>query len=120
MASPNLVNVDEITPKNNTAVLAGTGRVDIIDVTAEYCAKVNTLLIGNVDGTADATITVETSIDNASSYIALVKTVNVPAGSTLSILPAPIYLDETDLLAVTASNGGDLSYFVSYELMKDS
>jgi len=119
MTVVNLANVDEITPKNNTAVLAGTGRIDIIDVAAEYCAKVNTLLIGNVDGTNDATITVETSIDNASSYIVVVKTVNVPAGSTLSILPAPIYLDETDLLAVTASAGGDLSFFVSYELMSD-
>ena len=120
MATPNLVNVDTITPKNNSAVLANTNRTDIVDVTAEYCAKVNTLLIGNADGTNDATVTVETSRDNGSSYVVFVKTVNVPAGSTLSILPAPIWLDETDLLAVTASNGDDISYFVSYEEMKDS
>ena len=31
MATPNLVNVDEITPKNNSAVLADTNRTDIID-----------------------------------------------------------------------------------------
>ena len=119
MATPNLVNVDEITPKNNSAVLANTNRTDIVDVTAEYCAKVNTLLIGNADGTNDATITVEVSVDNGSNFVVLVKTVNVPAGSTLSILPAPIYLDETDLLYVTASAADDLTYFASYELMKD-
>ena len=119
MATPNLVNVDTISPKNNSAVLADTNRTDIIDVTDEYCAKVNTLLIGNADGTNDATITVEVSVDNGSNFVVLVKTVNVPAGSTLSILPAPIYLDETDLLYVTASAADDLTYFASYELMKD-
>ena len=30
------------------------------------------------------------------------------------------YLDESDLLAVTASAAGDLTYLVSYELMKDA
>ena len=30
------------------------------------------------------------------------------------------YLDETDLLAVTASANSDLTYLVSYELMKDA
>ena len=120
MATPNLVNVDTITPVNSTALLDGTSRTTVIDVTAEYCAKVNTLLIGNADGTNDATITVEVSVDNGSNFVVLVKTVNVPAGSTLSILPAPIYLDETDLLYVTASEADDLTYFASYELMKDS
>ena len=120
MATPNLYALDTITPVNSTALLDGTSRTTVIDVTAEYCAKVNTLLIGNADGTNDATVTVETSRDNGSSYVVFVKTVNVPAGSTLSILPAPIWLDETDLLAVTASNGDDISYFVSYEEMKDS
>ena len=40
MATPNLINVDTITP----VVAAGavtTSRADIVDVTAEYCAKIN-------------------------------------------------------------------------------
>ena len=119
MGTPNLYALDEILPTNSTALLTGTSRTTVIDVTAEYCAKVNSLLIGNADGTNDATITVEVSIDNGSNFVALVTTVNVPAGSTLSILPAPIYLDETDLLYCTASVGNDLTYFASYELMSD-
>ena len=50
MATPNLINVDTITP----VVAAGavtTSRADIVDVTAEYCAKINSLIIANIDGT---------------------------------------------------------------------
>ena len=35
------------------------------------------------------------------------------------VMQNPIYLDETDLLAVTASANSDLTYFVSYEEITD-
>ena len=37
MATPNLVNVDEITPKNNSAVLANTNRTDIVKMDLGIC-----------------------------------------------------------------------------------
>ena len=40
-------------------------------------------------------------------------------GTVLSFLENPIYLDETDILAVTASANSDLTYFVSYEEITD-
>ena len=64
-------------------------------------------------------MTIEVSIDNGSNYVAIAKTISVPADATLSFLENPIYLDETDILAVTASANSDLTYFVSYEEITD-
>ena len=99
-----------------------TSRADIVDVTAEYCAKINSLTIANIDGTNAADVTVEVSIDNGSTYFAIAKTISVPADASLVVVGKDngFYLDETDLLAVTASANSDLTYIVSYELMKDS
>jgi hypothetical protein len=121
MATPNLINVDTITPSVAVGAVT-TSRVAIIDVTAEYCAKVNSLIIANIDGTNAATVTVEVSVDNGSTYFAIAKTVSVPADSSLVVVGKDngFYLDETDLLAVTASANSDLTYLASYELMKDA
>ena len=119
MATPNLINVDTITPVVNVGAVT-TSRADIVDVTAEYCAKINSLLIANIDGTNAADITIEVSVDNGSNYVKIANTISVPADATLSFLENPIYLDETDLLAVTASANSDLTYFVSYELLDDA
>ena len=118
MATPNIVNVATIYPRNAIGAVT-TSRASAIDVPAESCAKVNTILIANIDGTNAADITIEISIDNGSNYVAIGKTISVPADATLSFLENPIYLDETDLLAVTASANSDLTYFVSYEEITD-
>ena len=77
------------------------------------------ILIANIDGTNAADVTIEVSIDNGSNYVAIASTISVPADATLSFLENPIYLDETDILAVTASAASDLTYFVSYEEITD-
>ena len=121
MATPNLINVDTITPKVQIQAVT-TSRADIIDVAAEYCAKVNSLIIANIDGSNAADIRVEVSIDNGSNYFAIASTVSVPADASIVVIGKDngIYLDETDLLAVTASANSDLVACVSYELMKDA
>ncbi len=118
MATPNIVNVATIYPRNAIGAVT-TSRASAIDVPAESCAKVNTILIANIDGTNAADITIEISIDNGSNYVAIGKTISVPADATLSFLENPIYLDETDLLAVTASANSEVTYFVSYEEITD-
>ena len=118
MATPNIVNVATL----QGACIAGAvtqSRVPVIDVTAEYTYKVNTIIIANIDGVSPADITIEVSVDNGTTYFALAKTVPVPADSSISILDTPLYLDETDLLAVTASVAGDLTYVISYEMITD-
>ena len=88
---------------------------------AEYTAKINSLWIANIDGTNSATVTVSVSNDNGSNYFAIASTVTVPADATLVLIDknSSIYLDETDLLRVTASANSDLTYTVSGELLTD-
>ena len=118
MATPNIVNVATINAKNATGAIT-TSRASAVDVPAEKIAKINTILIANIDGTNAADVTIEVSIDNGSNYVAIAKTISVPADATLSFLENPIYLDETDILAVTASAASDLTYFCSYEEITD-
>ena len=118
MATPNIVNVATINAKNAAGAIT-TSRATAVDVPAEKVAKINTILIANIDGTNAADVTIEVSIDNGSNYVAIGKTISVPADATLSFLENPIYLDETDILAVTASANSDLTYFVSYEEITD-
>ena len=117
----NLINVATITPVTVAGAIT-TSRAAIIDVAANKVAKVNTLLIANIDGTNAADVTVEVSVDNGSNYVAIAKTVSVPADSTLVVVGKDngFYLDETDILAVTASAASDLTYLVSFELMDDA
>ena len=118
MATPNIVNVATINAKNAAGAIT-TSRASAVDVPAEKVAKINTILIANIDGTNAADVTIEVSIDDGSNYVAIGSTISVPADSTLSFLENPIYLDETDILAVTASAASDLTYFVSYEEITD-
>ena len=118
MATPNIVNVATINAKNAAGAIT-TSRAAAVDVPAEKVAKINTILIANIDGTNAADVTIEVSVDNGSNYVAIAKTISVPADATLSFLENPIYLDETDILAVTASANSDLTYFVSYEEITD-
>ena len=119
MATPNLVNIATITPKNAMGNLGDTSRTTMVDVAAESAIKINTILICNIDGTNAADATVEVSNDNGSTYYKKISTLSVPADSTLSVLDAPIYLDETDLIAITAGAANDLSWHVSYEELID-
>ena len=118
MATPNIVNVATINAKNAAGAIT-TSRASAVDVPAEKVAKINTILIANIDGSNAADITIEVSINNGSDYFAIGSTISVPADATLSFLENPIYLDETDILAVTASANSDLTYFVSYEEITD-
>jgi hypothetical protein len=102
MTTPNIVNVATINAKNATGAVT-TSRASAIDVPANKVAKINTILIANIDGSSAADITIEVSVDNGSNYVAIGSTISVPADATLSFLENPIYLDETDILAVTAS-----------------
>jgi len=114
MATPNLINVATITPKNAMGSLGDTNRTTMIDVAAESAVRIDTILISNDDGTNACDVTIEISNDNGSTYYKIASTISVPADSTLSMIDTPIYLDETDLIAVTAGAANDLDYHVSY------
>lgn len=121
MATPNLVNVSTVTPFCIAGAVT-TSATAVIDVPAEKTYKVNSVIISNVDGTNAADITAEVSVDNGSNYYHLAKTVSVPADATLVLLDknSQIYLDETDLLRLTASANSDLEYVISGEILDDA
>tara|TARA_Y100001938_G_C7746168_1_gene261681 strand:+ start:62 stop:421 length:360 start_codon:yes stop_codon:yes gene_type:complete len=119
MATPNLVNVTTVTPFTINGAVT-TSNQDIIDVTAETCRKINTILIANVDGTNAADVTVSISTDNGSTSRSIASTISVPADSTLSLLSTTLYLDETDILKIQGSANNDLEYTVSGEILNDA
>jgi len=119
MATPNIVNVTSITPFTINGAVT-TSEVNVIDVPADKAYKINTILIANVDGTNAADITIALSTDNGSSYHNIAQTISVPADSTLSFLSTTLYLDETDLLRISASANSDLSYAISGEILDDA
>ena len=121
MAAVNLVNVTSINGFNVCGAVT-TSATNIIDVPADKLYKINTIIISNVDGTNSANITIEISRDNGSNYFHIAKTVAVPADATLVVLDknSGIYLDETDLLRVTASANSDLEYVISGEVLDDA
>ena len=120
MATPNIINVATITPKVAVGAVT-TSRADIVDVPAENCAKINSLIIANIDGSNAADITAEVSTDNGSNYVKIASTISVPADASLVLVGKDngCYLDETDILALTASANSDVTYLVSYELLVD-
>ena len=119
MATPNLVNIATITPKNAMGTLGDTNRTTMIDVPADTAVRIDTILVENDDGTNAADCTLEVSNDNGSTYYKIASTISVPADSTLSMIDTPIYLDETDLIAITAGAANDLDYHVSYVELVD-
>jgi|TARA_R100000329_G_scaffold5770_1_gene7321 hypothetical protein len=119
MATPNLVNIATITPKNAMGTLGDTNRTTMIDVPAETAVRIDTILVANDDGTNAADCTLEISNDNGSTYFKIASTISVPADSTLSMIDTPIYLDETDIIAITAGAANDLDYHVSYVELVD-
>ena len=119
MASVNIVNVTSILPFTVNGSVT-TSATDIIDVPADKLYKVNTILIANIDGTNAADITLGVSTTNGSNFYNIASTISVPADSTLSLLSTTLYLDETDLLRITASANSDLEYTVSGEILDDA
>ena len=119
MATPNLANVETITPKNAMGSLSDTNRTTMIDVPAETAVRIDTILLANIDGTDAVDATVEISNDNGSTFFKIASTISVPADSTLDLISRPIYLDETDLISVTAGAANDLAFHVSYVELVD-
>lgn len=96
----------------NAGVALGTSRTTLYTCPSSTEAVIHALYVSNIDGTNDADVTIEITIDGGSTYRHIGKTVPVPADSTL-ILDKPINLEAGDILALTASAAGDLEAVVA-------
>jgi hypothetical protein len=116
MAAPNIVNVTTIIGKTVGAALT-TGSADILTNSAASgkVFKVNAILVANVDGSANADVTIGFyNADNTTTY-KIANTITVPADATLDVLNKSIYLEEGDKITALASASSDLEIVVSYE-----
>jgi len=121
MATPNLVNVTSVTPFLINGSVT-TSQVDVINVPADKVYKINTIVIANIDGTNSADVTIKASTTDGANYYNIASGVAVPAKSTLVVIDknSQLYLDETDLLRLTASANSDLEYTISGEILDDA
>lgn len=116
MANPNLVNMSTMLGKTAVAQLT-TSTTSLITNSASsgVLVKINSLLVTNVDGTNAADVSAW--ILRSSTQYRIASTISVPADSTLVLLSkdTSIYLEEDDILQITASASGDLTAVCSYE-----
>lgn len=116
MANPNIVGVTSIYGKTAVQAVTTTATAIVTNSAASgKILKVNSLAVSNVDGTDSADITVD--LYRSSTAYHLVKTVTIPADSTLVVISKEngIYLEEGDALRCTASANSDLEAICSYE-----
>ena len=122
MAAPNVVNVTSIIGKTQGSALT-TSNADQLVCATDKLVKINSIIVANVDGSANADVSVN-FVDSSSGNLVLhlAKTVSVPSKSTLVVLgkDAPIYLEEGDKIQAKASAAGDLEIIISYEELDDA
>ena len=128
MGNPSIVDVTSIygTTTLNAITTAGVVVADNAgSATTNKLFKVNLLSISNVDGVNDANVSVQVlSNVNAGSgkTMHLVKTVTVPADSTLIVIDknTSLYLMEDMQIKVIGSAAGDLEAICSYDVIDDA
>tara|TARA_B100000424_G_C22481544_1_gene281013 strand:+ start:57 stop:443 length:387 start_codon:yes stop_codon:yes gene_type:complete len=128
MANPNIVSVSSIygTTTLNAVTTAGVVVADNAgSATTNKLFKVNLLSISNVDGVNDANVSVEvlSGVNGGSGQTRhLVKTVTVPADSTLIVIDknTSLYLMEDMQIKVIGSAAGDLEAICSYDVIDDA
>ena len=128
MANPNIVSVSSIYG-NTTLNAVTTAGVVVADnagsATTNKLFKINLLSISNVDGVNDANVSVQvlSGVNGGSGQTRhLVKTVTVPADSTLIVIDknTSLYLMEDMQIKVIGSTAGDLEAVCSYDVIDDA
>jgi len=109
-----------------------TGKTDVLDVTtsaqkitenttaSNKIYKVSHLMVANIDGESDTTVTIDLYRANTAYMIA--KTISVPADSTLVVLTKDngLYLEEGDKIRVASANTSALQAICSYDIIDDA
>ena len=96
----------------NAGVAVGNTRTTVYGpVAVSTQAVVNAVYLSNIDGSSSVDSTLEQTIAGGATYRHIMKTVPVPADSTL-VVDKAINLEAGDILAATASATGDLECVV--------
>ena len=104
----------------NAGVAVGNSATTIYTAPGSTTGVIHAVYISNVDGTNDATIDLYVTDTSAGSDFYILKTVAVPADSTL-VLEKPINLEAGDAITVQASTGSNkIQGAISYALLDRS
>jgi hypothetical protein len=121
MAAPNIASPTTITGKTAAVDLSTTSATAVVSNAASSgkVFKVNSLIVSNVDGVADAAITVNfySEDDIGGTATEICKTVTVPADASLVVIDKDsyLYLEEDKSIGAIASAASDLKIVCSYE-----
>ena len=96
----------------NAGVEIGTTDTTLYTAPAGTTGIIHAIYISNVDGTNDASVDIMVTDTSAGQTYHIMKTVEVPADSTL-VIEKPINLETGDILKVKASVASDLEAFAS-------
>lgn len=121
MAAPNLLSPATITGKTTYVALSTTNATSVLSNPASSgkVMKINSLIVSNVDGVNNASITV--SIYSAAALggtaYKIANTITVPADASLVVIDktSTIYLEEDKSIGATANTASDLEIVCSYE-----
>tara|TARA_R110000851_G_scaffold39349_1_gene100173 strand:- start:570 stop:929 length:360 start_codon:yes stop_codon:yes gene_type:complete len=116
MANPNIVNVTRILANTVTGAFVASNTVFHTNPASSGSVhKINSILVTNIDGTANADFDLIITNAGANSY--MIKTVVVPADSAIVAVDknSSFYLLENSKIGGAASAAGDLVYTISLE-----
>ena len=94
----------------NIAAHLVTGGTDVYTCPASTLARISHVQVANVDGTADADVTISVYDTSASATVYLAKTVTVPMDASFKALGdcVGVWLEAGDKINAVASADGDL------------
>lgn len=116
MTTPNIAYLNNLTVKNAIQTVSTSG-VPILTVPSGNSVRVNSLYLANINGSINADIVCY--IDNGSEYGFIASGVVVPANASVVAIKKEhqIHLEENHSLLLKSSTSGDISAFLSYDLM---
>jgi len=120
MATPNIVAVQTINGKTTYVDLTTTNVTTLLgSIASAHVAKVNTIIVSNVDGTnaVNFTLNYNTNTTGTGTNVPMISTLSVPANASLIAMDksTSIYIDETNSLTVQAGTASKLKVIISYE-----
>ena len=121
MANPNIVGVTTIVGITTFLNLTTTD-VTLIESNASTSGKIfkiNSIIVGNIDGanTANITLKIHNAAAGAGTSVSIASTISVPQYSSLAIIgkDTPLYLEENRSISVTAGAINSIDVVASYE-----
>jgi hypothetical protein len=120
MATPNIVNVSDIRGRT-TYVDLTTASVTLLlgNITTDKVAKVNTIIVSNVDGTnsVNFSLNYNTNTTGTGTNVPMISTISVPANASLIAMDksTSIYITDSTSLTVQAGTASKLKVIISYE-----